>query len=287
MQPLRRYDFDAAIIFSDILIVPHAMGLPLSFVEGEGPVLEPVRSVSDVKALKAKPDDRILNSISQALSQVKPQLPAGATLIGFSGAPWTVSTYMVEGRTSDRKTVLEAARQRQPWFLELIARITETTIAYLNEQVTAGAEVLQIFDSWAGGLEGSMLDDYSIEPMAKIISALKILHPTIPIIAFARGAGMRHADVAFKTGADAVSVEQDVRLQNLLPALPSHAAIQGNLAPEVLLSTEKDLRLAITDALSGIPMNRHIFNLGHGIHQTTRPEMVTAAIDAVRAHDRN
>jgi uroporphyrinogen decarboxylase len=286
LQPLRRYDFDAAIIFSDILIVPHAMGLPLSFVEGEGPLLQPVRSASDVGALKPKPDDRILGSISQALSYVKPQLPAGAALIGFSGAPWTVSTYMVEGRTSDRRGVLEIARQKPLWFSELIVRITDITIEYLSRQVAAGAEVLQIFDSWAGGLEGSMLDDYSIEPMANIISALKRRHPEIPIIAFARGAGLHHARVAAKTGADAISVEQDISLQDLLENIPSYVTIQGNLAPEALLGTEDALSKAVAATLDGVPINRHIFNLGHGIHQTTRPNMVTAAIDAVRMHDR-
>lgn len=285
LQPLRRYDFDAAIIFSDILVVPHAMGLPLTFVEGEGPVLEPVRSASDMKTLKAKPDDRILSSISNALSRVKPELSPHAALIGFSGAPWTVSTYMVEGRTSDRKAVIQLAKERPVWFTDLIARITETTIGYLNQQVAAGAEVLQIFDSWAGGLEGTMLDDYSIEPMSRIISALKALHPKIPIIAFARGAGLRHADVAIKTGANAVSVEQYTSLRDIFPNLPSHMAIQGNLAPDALLGTDDALRHAVIDVVSGIPKQRHIFNLGHGIHQGTRPEMVTAAIEAVRLHD--
>jgi uroporphyrinogen decarboxylase len=285
LQPLRRYDFDAAIIFSDILIVPHAMGLPLSFVEGEGPVLAPVRSSADVRALRQKPDPFILGTITRALSAVKPHLPPHVALIGFSGAPWTVATYMVEGRTSDRKGVLEIARARPAWFVDLMARVEETTIEYLSEQVVAGAEALQLFDSWAGGLAGSMLHDYSVTPMARIISALKRRHPLIPVIAFARGAGRRHADVAEETGAQAVGVEQGLALQSLLADFPAGTAIQGNLAPEALLGTETELRQAVAHVLSGTPMKRHIFNLGHGIHQTTSPDMVAAAIDAVRIHD--
>jgi uroporphyrinogen decarboxylase len=285
LQPLRRFDFDAAIIFSDILIVPHAMGLPLTFVEGEGPRLDPVRDMSDVNRLKAKADLHILGSISRALACVKPQLPARAALIGFSGAPWTVATYMVEGRTSDRKAVVEIARQRPQWFLDLIHRITETTIEYLNQQVVAGAEVLQIFDSWAGNLDGALFDDFSIAPIQRIIAGVRSSHPHIPVIAFARGAGLRHGDVARGTGANAVSVEQGIDLSDVMKTLPSNISVQGNLDPDALIGAEEDLRAAITRIVTHVPKARHIFNLGHGIHQTTRPEMVSAALDQVRRHD--
>jgi uroporphyrinogen decarboxylase len=285
LQPLRRYDLDAAIIFSDILIVPHAMGLPLAFVEGEGPVLEPVRSSADVARLKAKPDQAILGSIANNLARTKVDLSPHVALIGFSGAPWTVATYMVEGKSSDRAGVSAIAKERPDWFLALIDRLVETTIDYLSQQVDAGAEVLQIFDSWAGSLEGSMLDDYSIEPIRRIVAALRALHPNIPIIVFARGAAMRHADVLRLTGAAAVSVEQSVKLKDLLESMPAGAIVQGNLDPHALQASPEALEAQVAEVLDGVPRQRHIFNLGHGVEQGTDPEMVARAISAVRRHD--
>jgi uroporphyrinogen decarboxylase len=285
LQPLRRFDLDAAIIFSDILIVPHAMGLPLTFVEGEGPVLEPVRSMRDVARLKPSADPAILASIANNLARVKGDLPPHVALIGFSGAPWTVATYMVEGKSSDRSGVVAIAREKQEWFLALIDRLVETTIGYLERQIEAGAEVLQIFDSWAGGLEGSMLDDYSIAPIQRIVAALAARHPDIPVIVFARGAGTRHADVLRLTKAAAVSVEQGVKLSDIANTMPADGVIQGNLDPQALLGNSELLDGHVAAVLEGIPRQRHIFNLGHGVEQKTDPTMVAAAIAAVRRVD--
>jgi uroporphyrinogen decarboxylase len=285
LQPLRRFDLDAAIIFSDILIVPHAMGLPLAFVEGEGPVLAPVASAEDVRRLKTSADRVKLESIANALTRTKPYLPPHAALIGFSGAPWTVATYMVEGRSSDRTRVLAVVQARPQWFLDLIAKVTETTIGYLSAQVDAGADALQIFDSWAGGLEGPLLDEFCIKPIAAIIAGVRSRHPNIPIIVFARGAGLRHADVLKGTGASAISVEQEQDLANLAAVLPPHAIIQGNLDPAALLLDELEMKARARAILASVPKRRHIFNLGHGIHQTTEPDMVAAAVEAVRAFD--
>jgi uroporphyrinogen decarboxylase len=285
LQPLCRYDLDAAIVFSDILIVPHAMGLSLNFVEGEGPVLSPVRSLADVRSLLKKPEAEKLGSISRALARTKADLPPHVALIGFCGAPWTVATYMVEGKTSDRSFVLQVAKERQPWFIELIDRLVDTTVEYLKQQVAAGAEVLQIFDSWAAGLQGGMFDDYSLAPIQKIVACVTEAHPEIPVIVFARGVGSRHADVFRETGCAVIGVEQEQDLAALFKTLPAESVVQGNLDPAALLGAEDEMRRQILTLISQVPKNRHIFNLGHGINMHTPPEMVAAAIDAVRGFD--
>jgi uroporphyrinogen decarboxylase len=238
-----------------------------------------------VRSLLKEPDAEKLGSISRALARTKADLPPHVALIGFCGAPWTVATYMVEGKTSDRSFVLQVAKERQPWFIELIDRLVETTVEYLKQQVAAGAEVLQIFDSWAGGLKGGMFDDYSLAPIKKIVARVTEAYPEIPIIVFARGAGSRHVDVFRETGCAVIGVEQEYDLAPLLKILSADAVVQGNLDPAALLGSEDEMRRQILALISRVPKNRHIFNLGHGINMHTPPEMVAAAIDAVRGFD--
>ena len=166
MQPLRRYDLDAAIIFADILVVPHAMGNGLSFVEGEGPKLETVRGSSDLTRLKSGLKSTQFESVAESVNRVRRDLDSSISLIGFCGAPWTVASYMVEGGSSDRELARKFAYQREDWFKELISRLVENSIEYLCVQIEAGADVVQIFDSWAGELPGDLLTEYCIEPIA-------------------------------------------------------------------------------------------------------------------------
>jgi uroporphyrinogen decarboxylase len=192
LQPLRRYDLDAAIIFADILVVPHAMGNGLSFVQGEGPRLETVRSNTDLLRLKSGFRSVQFESVAASIGQVRRDLDPKISLIGFCGAPWTVASYMVEGGSSERELARKTAYQKEPWFKELISRLVESSIEYLCTQIEAGADVVQIFDSWAGELPGELLTEFCIEPIRDIIAGVKARFPAIPIIVFAKGAGYRH-----------------------------------------------------------------------------------------------
>ncbi len=234
LQPLRRYDLDAAIIFADILVVPHAMGNGLSFVEGEGPKLETVRGSSDLLRLKAGLKSAQFESVAESVSRVRRDLASSISLIGFCGAPWTVASYMVEGGSSDRELARKIAYQREDWFRELIARLVENSIEYLCVQIEAGADAVQIFDSWAGELPGDLLTEYSIEPIQKIIAGVKSRFPAVPIIVFAKGAGHRHGDIYLKTKCQAIGVEAECSLEFLQSILPAEAVIQGNLDPLVI-----------------------------------------------------
>lgn len=285
LQPLRRYDLDAAIIFADILVVPHAMGNGLSFQEGEGPVLETVSGDDDLKRLKPLFGTRQLEAVCQSIRLVKQKLPPHVAMIGFCGAPWTVASYMVEGRGSDRLQALKVAHEQPDWFLRLIDMLVEQSVAYLQAQIEAGAEVVQIFDSWAGDLSGGLFDELSIQPMRRIAAALRQSHPDIPVIAFARGAGSRHVRVATGVGSAAISVEQETEIDALLPLLPDHIVVQGNLDPVALLCGEEIIACETRRIAASVPRNRHIFNLGHGIKQQTSPEALSKVIAAVREAD--
>ena len=286
LQPLRRYDLDAAIIFADILVVPHAMGNGLSFVEGEGPKLETVRGSSDLLRLKAGLKSAQFESVAESVSRVRRDLASSISLIGFCGAPWTVASYMVEGGSSDRELARKFAYQREHWFRELIARLVANSIEYLCVQIEAGADAVQIFDSWAGELPGDLLTEYSIEPIQKIIAGVKSRFPAVPIIVFAKGAGHRHSDIYLKTKCQAIGVEAECPLEFLQSILPAEAVVQGNLDPLLLLCEEAVVRKETLKLVSAIPRDRHIFNLGHGIKQQTNPDILTTVIETVRDHDR-
>lgn len=286
LQPLRRYDLDAAIIFADILVVPHAMGNGLSFVEGEGPKLETVRGRSDLARLKPGLNSTQFESVAQSLARVRRDLDTSISLIGFCGAPWTVASYMVEGGSSNRELARRVAYEGEDWFKELIARLVENSIDYLCLQIEAGADVVQIFDSWAGELPGALLSEYCIAPLREIVAGVKARFPAVPIIVFAKGVGYRHGEVYAGTACQAIGVEAECSLEFLQSRLPADAVIQGNLDPVLLLCSEEVVRRETLKLVSTIPRKRHIFNLGHGIKQQTNPDILTIVIKTIRDFDR-
>ena len=285
LQPLRRYDLDAAIIFADILVVPHAMGNGLSFVEGEGPRLETVRSNTDLLRLKSGFRSVQFESVAASIDLVRRDLDPKISLIGFCGAPWTVASYMVEGGSSERELARKSAYQKEPWFKELISRLVESSIEYLCIQIEAGADVVQIFDSWAGELPGELLTEYCIEPIRDLIAGVKARFPAIPIIVFAKGAGYRHGEIYLKSKCHAVGVEAESSLEFIQSVLPADAVIQGNLDPLLLLCDDDIVRSHTLKLVKSISKDRHIFNLGHGIKPQTNPKVLTTVVKTIREYD--
>lgn len=286
LQPLRRYDFDAAIVFSDILVVPHAMGASLDFIEQEGPVLSVTSDDGSVAGLRSSGPYWQFERVYETLARVKAGLQDSQTLIGFCGAPWTVASYMVEGRGSDRKKALRAAAEGPIWFEQLVEKIIAVSIDYLVGQVRAGAEVVQIFDSWAGDLPSGLRERWVAQPIRRIVDGLRAVYPGFPVIVFGRGIATDHANLALATAASAVGVEQGLDLAQVFKSLPGDTAVQGNLAPELLLGAAPSLETGIADICGSVAPERHIFNLGHGILQQTPPENVTRLLSAIRRFDR-
>jgi len=283
-QPIRRYGFDAAILFADILLVPEALGADLWFVTGEGPRLSTITTQAEVDALK--PVEAIhdtLNPIYETVKILSKGLPEETTLIGFAGAPWTVATYMIAGRgTPDQGPAHGLKAENRAVFDALLERITEATIHYLSAQIEAGAEVVKIFDSWAGSLQGADFDDYSLKPMRQITQAIKEKHPGIPVIAFPRGAGERYVGAHAAIGADCVAIDDGVDAAWAAEHVQTGGCVQGNLKSSHMVSGGDALvseTRRIVDALSNGP---HIFNLGHGITPDADPENVQLMIDTVR-----
>ena len=284
LQPIRRYGFDASILFADILLVPQALGADLWFVTGEGPRLSTITTQEELN--KLKPADAIHNHLAPVYETVKilsRELPAETTLIGFAGAPWTVATYMIAGRgTPDQGPAHALKAENRAVFDGLMARITEATIAYLSMQIQAGAEVVKLFDSWAGSLQDADFQTYSIKPMQEITQALKALHPEVPVIAFPRGAGARYEGAHAAIGADCIAIDDGVSAEWAAKHVQKDGCVQGNLASSHMVSGGDTLvseTRRIVDALSGGP---HIFNLGHGITPDADPENVQLMIDTVR-----
>ena len=285
LQPLRRFDIDAAIIFADILVVPHAMGNGLSFVEGEGPKLETVRSRSDLLRLNKGFKSQQFESVAESVNRVRRDLDSSISLIGFCGAPWTVASYMVEGGGSERELARKIAYQKELWFKELISRLVESSIEYLCIQIEAGADVVQIFDSWAGELPGELLTEYCIGPIRDIVAGVKSRFPAIPIIVFAKGAGFRHGEVYAETKCQAIGIEAECSLEFVQSILAADAVIQGNLDPLVLLCDSEVVRKYTLDIVGSISKDRHIFNLGHGIKPQTDPDVLTTIVKVIREFD--
>ena len=279
MQPVRRYAMDAAILFADILLVPHALGQKLWFAEGEGPRLEPLRDAAAIAALAY--DAQILEPVMQTIKGVRAQLPDDAALIGFAGAPWTVATYMIEGKGgTDHETLRTLAWSQPGIFDALMDVLVSSTSQYLIAQADAGAEVLQIFESWAATVPAGLFQRAVIEPTARIVANVKAKHPNIPIIGFPRGGGSWLTRYAKATGVDGVGVDQMTDIAAL--DLPAMVARQGNLDPILLLAGGDEMRAEakrIVKAMRGKPF---IFNLGHGVMQPTPPEHVAELIAAVR-----
>ncbi len=285
LQPIRRYGFDAAILFADILLVPQALGADLWFVTGEGPRLSTITTQAELD--KLVPADAIhdhLNPVYQTVKLLSQELPSETTLIGFAGSPWTVATYMIAGQgTPDQGPAHALKDGNRAVFDGLIERITEATISYLSMQIEAGAEVVKLFDSWAGSLKGTDFADYSIAPMARITAALKAKYPHVPVIAFPRGAGEKYAGVHAAIGADCIAIDDGVTAEWAAANVQTGGCVQGNLKSSHMVTGGDDLvneTRRIVDALSNGP---HIFNLGHGITPDADPENVQLMIDTVRA----
>jgi len=285
LQPIRRFGFDAAILFADILLIPQALGMELWFETGEGPRLSTITSRAQVEALRPVHDiHETLAPIYQTVRNVAESLPKETTLIGFAGAPWTVATYMIAGRGTPDKGPAHAFKAAdRAAFSALIDHVTKATIEYLSAQISAGAEVVKLFDSWAGSLNGADFDDFAIKPARDIIAALKIRHPDTPVIAFPREAGERYIGFVKATGADCVALDNSVSPQWAADNVQIDGCVQGNLDPRHMVSGGQalvDETRQILRAFSGGP---HIFNLGHGITPTSDPANVQLMIDTVRA----
>ncbi|MEG6508075.1 uroporphyrinogen decarboxylase [Methyloligella sp. 2.7D] len=284
LQPLRRFDLDAAIIFSDILIVPFALGQGLVFVEGEGPKLDALEDAQAIAKLERTDPSDDFAPVYEALQRVKPELPEKAALIGFCGAPWTVATYMIEGGGSkDHAKTRAFAYEDREGFAALIDLLVETSAKYLLGQVKAGAEALQIFDSWAGSLPEDEFARWCVEPTRALVARIRQEAPDIPIIGFPRGAGMLAPSYAKQTGIDAVGCDTTMPLSFIREELQPHLPVQGNLDPVLLMAGGErlDRRVnAILDALAGGPF---VFNLGHGILPQTPPEHVAHLVSLLRS----
>jgi uroporphyrinogen decarboxylase len=284
LQPIRRYGFDAAILFADILLLPQAMGADLWFETGEGPRLSTITTLAGVQALKPKEDihDK-LAPIYETVRILARELPRETTLIGFAGAPWTVATYMIAGKGSKDQGAAHALKAAdRATFQALMDAITAATIEYLSMQVLAGAEVIKLFDSWAGSLKGQDFIDFALTPTKQIIHALKARHPDLPIIAFPREAGQGYVGFAKATGADCVALDNSVSPEWGAANVQVDGCVQGNLAPEHMVTGGADLvreTRRVVDAFKG---GAHIFNLGHGITPDANPDNVSRMIEAVR-----
>ncbi len=284
LQPIRRYGFDAAILFADILLVPEALGADLWFVTGEGPRLSTITLDAEMDALK--PADAVhdhLAPIYETVRILSRELPSETTLIGFAGAPWTVATYMIAGRgTPDQGPAHALKSANPPLFERLIDRLADATTGYLGAQIEAGAEVVKIFDSWAGSLQGEDFSRYSVEPMRKITAALKARYPDVPVIAFPRGAADKYEGLHRAIGADCIALDDGVTAAWAAEHVQAAGCVQGNLSSSHMVSGGNALvseTRRIVDAFSKGP---HIFNLGHGITPDADPENVQLMIDAVR-----
>ena len=286
LQPLRRFDLDAAIVFADILLVPRALGSDLSFREGEGPVLSRVTSKEDVARLRRDGMIGRLGAVYETIRRVKPSLPPHVALIGFCGAPWTVASYMIEGgASSDRARARRAAFERQPWFEALIELLTETSCNYLACQIEAGVDVVQIFDSWAGDLDDVLRQRYCEEPICRIVEGLGKRGHKVPVIGFARGIGAGHRRFAEATGVAAVSVEWSVPVGWMASELAPIVPVQGNLDPLAVAIGGAPLRRGVEHLVRSMPANRHIFNFGHGVRPDTPPAHVAETLEIIRSLD--
>lgn len=281
LQPIRRFGFDGAILFSDILIVPYAMGQDLEFLVGEGPALSPRLVDTALSALQAVPER--LDPIYETVKLVRAQLPADKTLLGFAGSPWTIATYMVNGEGSRDQHETRAMAYRDPAaFQAIIDAVVAVTADYLAGQIAAGAEAVQLFDSWAGSLAPAEFERWVIAPNAAIVSAIKARFPDVPVIGFPKGAGEKLAAYARETGVDAVGIDETIDPLWAAKTLPAGLPVQGNLDPLLLLAGGDELErqaLRILDAFADRP---HVFNLGHGIGQTTPVENVGQLLSVVR-----
>lgn len=286
LQPIRRFGFDAAIIFSDILVLPHCFGWPIKFQKGEGPILKKFESESDFETLQNEPTDRI-NNIYQTVRLVRASLDSQKSLIGFAGSPWTVASYMLEGKgKQDFSVSKNFLYTKRALALKLTDFIAEKTIEYLAQQIEAGADVIQLFDSWAGVLSGSEFDDFVIAPTKKIVTELKQKYPDLPIIGFPRASGLLYDRYIDNTGVDGVGVDQFVPVE-IMRKWQDKIIVQGNFDPVLLLGSKDMIAEKARHILDNMANKGFIFNLGHGILPLTPVENVKFLVEYVRSYGKN
>lgn len=281
-QPLRRYPLDAAILFADILLLPDALGQTVTFKEGIGPVLEPIRSAEAVDTLKRDRVHKHLEPVYETVRRLRASLDPHVTLIGFAGAPWTVATYMVGGRGSQTMDEMKTwVYGNEDAFARLMDILVESTTEYLSAQVDAGAEVLQLFDSWAGALSTNGLQRWCLEPTRRIVAALKEKHPSVPIIGFPRQVGPFALIYARESGVDAVGIDTGMDVVWARDALQPVKPVQGNLDPMALVAGGDALKRECETVLDALGSAPYIFNLGHGIVPQTPPEHVSQLMEII------
>lgn len=286
LQPLRRFDLDAAILFADILLVPQAMGVQLGFKQNEGPVLEPVRSEEDLARLDPEGAAERLSPIYETVERIVEALPPHVALIGFCGAPWTVATYVVEGGGSaERMRTRLAAARGEAWFEKLMDMLVHVSVDYLARQAAAGAKALQVFDTWAGDLGDGLREKYVFDPIRRMVEGLKEKGVDVPVIGFARGIGAAQEDFAKATGVRAVGCEWSLPVSYMKERLVPHVAVQGNLDPALVMAGDPALKAGVEHIVRTLPRDRHIFNLGHGFKPDTPVENVEKMLRYVRELD--
>ncbi len=284
LQPIRRYGFDAAILFSDILVVPHAMGREVRFVEGEGPKLDGLKTGAEINALRIDGAEDQLGPVYEAVSHIKAKLPDETALIGFAGAPWTIACYMVDGQGSKDYLATKRFAVADPVaFQALIDAITTVTGAYLCRQIDAGAEAVQIFDSWAGVLPVELFERFCIAPITRIVQTVRGRYPTIPILGFPKDAGPRYGEFAATTRVDTVSLDSSASVPAVIRSLEGRAATQGNLDPAYLLAGGDAMLAAAAGILRATAGHPHVFNLGHGVNLNTDPDEVGRLVQYIRS----
>lgn len=281
LQPIRRYGFDAAIIFSDILVLPHALGWKVEFKENIGPLLQQFKTKEDFKYLIKNPDEK-LEKVYEIIKKVKKELPKSTSLIGFAGSPWTVMSYMLEGKgQQDFKVSKKIIYENKALAKELLEFITEKTMYHLMNQIKAGAEIIKIFDSWSGVLAEEEFNDFVIEPTKKIILKIKEVFPKIPIITFPKGAGFLYERFIKEVPTDILAVDTLVPLKKMRE-WSEKIVVQGNLDPVILLTNKTIIKEKVYKILSMLENKAFIFNLGHGILPETPPENVEFLVECVR-----
>jgi len=284
LQPIRRYGFDAAILFSDILVVPDALGAQVGFFEGEGPRLRPLAHRSDLARLSTERLHEHLAPVYATLRRLRRSLPETVTLIGFSGAPWTLAAYMVEGGGSKEYAVARKLARAEPrLFGDLIELLVKAIVEYAAAQVAAGAEVIQLFDSWAGVLPPDERERWVIAPLARIVEELRARCPGVPVIVFARGVGPALIEVAAAVRPDGMGIDTTIDPGWAAAALPPEICLQGNLDPLALVTGGAGMLQAVDRILDAWAGRAHIFNLGHGVVPETPPEHVAAMLQHLKS----
>lgn len=285
LQPIERFGFDASILFSDILVVPHALGRDVRFEEGRGPLLTPINA-AEISQLNSETFHVNLSPVYETVRRLRAKLPDETTLIGFCGAPWTVATYMIAGHGTPDQAPARLFAYREPVAFQLLLKVlADHSAAYLIRQIEAGADVVQIFDSWSGVLDDASFDLFCVAPVAEIVRQVKAVHPDVPIIGFPKGAGAHYQSYRQKTGVTGLGIDWTVPLE-AAKALQARGAVQGNLDPLRLVAGGKALSDGVDAILKTLGDGPLIFNLGHGITPETPVAHVEAMVKQVRSATR-